>query len=160
MDKMKKLIDLMTDFETAMLVTKGLGHRLDGRPMAIAKIDEDGGLWFITSRHSGKVAEIASATEVCVTMQAKYQFVSVSGNVSIIDDRVMVERLWREAWRPWFPLGIDDPSLILLHVIPIAGEYWDNSGLTGWKYFTNAGIAYFRGETPETDEAMNARLKL
>jgi len=159
-DKMKKLLDLMTEFNTAMLVTKAFGDRLDGRPMAIAKIDEDGGLWFVTNRHSGKVAEISAATEVCVTMQGDNRFVSISGNASIVDDRLMVERLWQEAWRPWFPQGGDDPSIILLHAIPVAGEYWDNSGLTGWRYFTNQGIAYFRGETPETDESMNAKLGL
>ena len=39
MDTHKKLIDLLKDFDTAMLVTRGDDRSLDARPMAVAQVD-------------------------------------------------------------------------------------------------------------------------
>lgn len=36
-----------------------------------------------------------------------------------------VDELWSPMAKPWFPLGPDDPDLVLLHVITEGAEYWD-----------------------------------
>jgi len=158
-DKSKKLVGLLHHFENAMLVTHD-GSHLDARPMAIAKVDDDGGLWFVSDRQSSKVMEIKASTDVCVTMQSRNEFVFLSADASVIDDRAMLKKLWKDSWRVWFPDGVDDPAIILLHIVPRSGEYWDNSGLSGWKYLTKAGLAYFQGEPPKIDEDINASVKL
>lgn len=73
-DNAKKLVDLMKQFDNAMLVTHD-GSRLDARPMAIAKVDDDGGLWFVTDRQSSKMMEITASTDVGITMQGSNAFV-------------------------------------------------------------------------------------
>ena len=159
MDKKSKLIDLIRDFDTAMLITDSNG-KIVARPMAIAKVDEDGSIWFITDRDSGKVASLNEDRRVGLTMQVSRQFVSLSGVAEIHDDRVKIAAMWKEMWKIWFPKGKDDPSILLLKVDPSDGEYWDNSGLEGVKYLIEMGRAYFKGERPEVNEAVNASIKL
>lgn len=154
----KKLVDLIHQFDNAMLITHD-GDRLDARPMAIAKAEGDGGLWFVTDRQSSKVMEITASTNVGVTMQGHAEFVYLSADALVLDDRVMLEKLWQDAWRIWFSDGIDDPAIVLLHIVPRSGEYWDNSGLSGWKYQLKAGLAYFQGEAPVIDDEINSKVK-
>tara|TARA_R110002049_G_scaffold305056_1_gene501021 strand:+ start:69818 stop:70300 length:483 start_codon:yes stop_codon:yes gene_type:complete len=160
MDKKEKLIDLIEDFDNAMLVTHGNDEGLQARPMAIADATENGEIWFITDRNSGKIAEIESNPEVGVTMQSGNRFVMLSGTARVVDDQAKIESLWKEVWKVWFPKGKSDPAITLIHVVPSAGEYWDNSGLNGLKYLIKAGKAYFEGDKPAKDEKLNASVKL
>jgi general stress protein 26 len=147
----RKLQDLLQDFDTAMLVTRTPTGKLRSRPMALADVEPDGTLWFLTQRGSGKMEEIAGDMHVNVAMQSKSKFVSVTGNVSPVDDPAKVEQLWSEAWKVWFPGGKDDPNLLLLRVRGELGEYWDNSGTSGIKYLIEAGKAYLSGTLPDVD---------
>ncbi|SMP67195.1 General stress protein 26 [Neorhodopirellula lusitana] len=156
MNTYEKLVDLMNDFDTAMLVTRTDDGKLDARPMAVAELTDSGELWFVTDRTSGKIADLMLDREVAVTMQASGKYVSVSGEARVIDDREKVEALWSEAWKVWFPGGKSDPSITLLKIVPERGEYWDNSGFTGVKYLIKAGKAYMQGEQASTDESINA----
>ncbi len=146
-----KLRELLTEFDTAMLVTRTAEGQLRARPMAFAAVDPDGTLWFVTERHSGKVDEIAKDNHVNVSMQTARKFVSVSGTAAPVDDRAKVAEVWKEAFKVWFPGGKDDPNLILLRVTGDAGEYWDNSGTSGIKYLIAAGRAYLSGTRPDVD---------
>ena len=155
-----KLIDLLGEFDNAMLVTHAADGSIDGRPMAIAKVDSDGDLWFASDRHSGKVAEIKADDDVSVMMQQSNRFVSLRGKCQLVDDQSKKDELWREAWKVWFPGGKTDPSLVLLHIDATEGEYWDNSGAEGMAYLIRAGLAYVAGERAETGEAINAKVDL
>lgn len=160
MDTHEKLIDFIQDFSTAMLVTRSDDGSLDARPMAVAKAEDDGQIWFVTDRNSGKVADLMLDSEVAVTMQGSSKFVSLSGIAHPVDDRAKIDELWNEAWKVWFPKGKASDSILLLRVEPTRGEYWDNSGLSGVKYLLKAGKAYLQGERPSTDAATNASISL
>lgn len=155
-DKQEKLVSLLGEFKNAMLVTRASDGALDARPMAIAEVEDDGVLWFVTDRHSGKMAELMLDDEVAVTMQSFNQFAAISGTAHAIDDHAKVEQLWQETWKVLFPKGKTDPSMILLKIEPSRGEYWDNSGAIGLKYLFKAGKAYLQGERPESDDSINA----
>ena len=66
----QKLIELIRDFDNAMLVTRTEKGELDARPMAIAEATEQGTLWFVTERNSGKIADLMLDQDVAVTMQS------------------------------------------------------------------------------------------
>jgi general stress protein 26 len=151
-DPQKKLHDLLTDFSAAMLVTRTTAGELRSRPMAVAAVEDDGVLWFMTQRHSGKLEEIAADSHVNVAMQSGTKFISVSGDAAAVEDRRKVDELWNPMWKHWFPKGKDDPDLVLIRVTPDAGEYWDNSDLSGLKYLLAAGKAYFTGTKPDVDD--------
>lgn len=158
----EKLHDLLHDFDAAMLVTRAEDGHLRSRPMALADVDPDGTLWFMTQRHSGKVGEIVSDSHVNVALQSKLKFVSISGRATPVDDRGRIESLWNESWKTWFPGGKTDPSLVLLRVDPVSGEYWDNSGARGINYLIKAGKAYLSGTRPEVDDDLkiHGRVKM
>jgi general stress protein 26 len=147
-DRLKKLIG---HFDTAMLVTRTADGGMRARPLSIAESRADGGLYFSTAADSAKVAEIEANRQVAVTMQNGKRFVSITGTARVVDDRDLVEKLWTEAWRIWFPDGRSDPSLRIVIVEPIEATYWDVSGLTGLKYLFDAGKAYVSGTTPPSD---------
>ena len=147
-----KLHELLEEFGIAMLVTRTQEGQLHGRPMALAEVDADGTLWFLTDRHSAKVDELTHDGHVGVIMQSKTKFVSVSGRASLVDDRERVSRLWNVEWKVWFPGGKDDPNLVLLRVHGEAGEYWDNSETCGLKYLFEAGKALLTGSRPNVED--------
>jgi general stress protein 26 len=148
-----KLRELLKDFDAAMLVTRNAAGQLRSRPMAVADIEDDGTLWFLTERHSGKMEELARDNHVNVALQGKLKFVSISGAATPVEDRRKVADLWNESWKVWFPGGKDDPTLILLKVHGETGEYWDNSGASGVRYLIEAGKAYLSGEKPREVES-------
>ncbi|MCD0462815.1 pyridoxamine 5'-phosphate oxidase family protein [Roseiconus lacunae] len=160
MDKHEKLISLLEDFNNAMLVTRTSAGELDARPMAIADVEENGTLWFVSDRNSGKIADLMLDQDVAVTMQSSNKFVSVTGKCQAVEDRQKVDDLWNEAFKVWFPEGKSDPSIILLRIDPARGEYWDNSGLQGIKYLVKAGKAYWQGERPTPDASINAAVTM
>lgn len=108
-----RLSELLDEFDTAMLVTRAADGRLRARPLSFAG-EHDGRLFFSTAADSPKVAELEDDARVAVTMQDRARYVSISGTAEVSDDRALVDRLWRESWRVWFPGGKDDPALRLL----------------------------------------------
>ena len=101
-----------------MLTTRTADGELHVRPMAVAKIMPDDELYFATELSSPKVDEINENSSVTVTFQNSSEFAASYGTARIAKDRVVVEELWFEAWRVWFPGGKDDPNLCLLAITP------------------------------------------
>src|SRR3954471_868765 len=126
--RQRHLLEVIDNFDTAMLVTRTSDGALRSRPLAVADCREDGTIYFATSSDSGKVAELEDDPHVNVTLQNDRQYVSLTGRAEVVDDRALVDRLWSEHWKVWFPEGKDDPSLRLLAVHPEMAEYWDNAG--------------------------------
>lgn len=160
-DERKHLLELIDEFDVAMFVTCTGDGRLRARPMALADRDEgDPHLYFATSLDSPKVRELEQNSHVNVVMQSKSRFVSISGRAEVIRDRALVDRLWSEAWRVWFPGGKEDPHLCLVRVDADEAEYWDQSGGKGLRYLLKAAAAYVSRQTPERSREENAKVPL
>ncbi len=160
-EKQEHLHELVTGFDTAMLVTRVADGSLRSRPLQIADAEEDGLLYFATSIESPKVKEIEANPQVNVTLQDGRRFVSITGMASIVRERALIARLWSEAWKVWFPKGKDDPSICLLAVDAHAAEYWDQSGSKGLSYLFEAVSAYIKGTRPDDhDDTQNAKVDL
>src|SRR5438128_2288748 len=81
-------ISLLKKFHTAMLVTHAEGHELHVRPMAIAEVEEDGRLWFISGADTAKVHEIETDSHVhLIAQDGDSAFLSLTGRASLIGDR-------------------------------------------------------------------------
>lgn len=156
----EQLHEVLAAFEHGMLVTRTGDGALRARPMAVAEIGADDTIWFTTSDQSGKIDEIAADAHVCITFQEGHRFVSLSGEAFLVHDREKQRQLWREAWRPWFPGGEDDPHLVLLRVVPSEGEYWDRGGMQGLKYLFEAVRARVERRPMQTDEREHGRVEL
>lgn len=156
----ERLYDLLKDFDTAMLVTYPSGGLAHARPMAVAELRHDADAYFVTAIDSVKIEEIEANPSVTLTFQSAKQFASVSGRISVVRDRTVIERLWKDAWKVWFPKGRDDPAITMLKFDGERGEYWDNSGLSGLKYVLNAAKAVAAGEQPSVSSAQNSKVAL
>lgn len=151
-EKRERLRDLMEGMDVAMLCTRTDDGGMRARPLAVAAKREDGVLYFATAVESGKVHEIDRDPHVNVSMQDGRRFVSLTGTARLVDDRALVERLWSEGWKGWFPEGKDDPSLRILIVDPSEASYWDAAGAKGLKYVFEMAAAYLTGKRPSSDE--------
>lgn len=161
-DKRARLHDLIREFDTAMLVTRAADGGLRSRPLAIAKKLDDGQLYFSTSIDSGKVSDLHDEPEVNVALQDKRRFVSVTGTARVVKDRALIDELWAEDWKVWFPAGKDDPVLGIIVVEPREATYWDISGAKGLKYLFEAAKAYATNTRApsDDDEKHTAHVKL
>jgi general stress protein 26 len=159
-DNHRKLVELLEDFKNAMLVTRASDNDVHVRPMRVARLTEEGELYFVTSKGSSKVNEIMHDSHVDAIFQDKSKFVVVNGNANVIEDRELIESLWSEAWKIWFPGGKNDPTICVIQLAPVQVEYWDNEGLEGLSFAFAAAKAYIKGERPKTDSDQHGKLKV
>jgi general stress protein 26 len=152
-DDHHKLVELLREFSTAMLITHHGEHRLRARPMAIADIEDSGKIWFLSGEETAKVHEIEEDTHVHLTLQKdRVIYLSISGMATLIHDRSKVHELWDNSFEIWFPEGMYDPSLVLISVEPIEAEYWDNHGWQRVKTLVRAAKSYVTGSSTAKEE--------
>jgi general stress protein 26 len=112
---------------TAMLVTRS-GEQLVSRPMAAIVREDEGVIWFLTDRDSGKLDDIAVHPQVAVSFCEGSTHVAFSGVASVHHDRETIKDLWSTAAQAWYPKGPDDPLVLALRVDPAEAELWDGPG--------------------------------
>jgi general stress protein 26 len=149
---------LLRRFDTAMLVTRS-GRNLRARPMAIARAEPSGRLWFLCRAESGKLEELEQAPEVDVAAQGEGRFLSITGRARAVSDRGKARELWSERQRPWFPDGPEDPSLVLIAVEPERAEYWDRSDVSGAMFTLAAAEAVATGEPLADDVGKHGKVE-
>jgi general stress protein 26 len=161
-DNAKHLFELIATFSTAMLVTRTAESTLRARPLSVASSHDDGRVYFSTSIDSPKVLELDDDAQVVVTFQDSRRYISLSGTAQVLRDRLLIDRLWSETWRVWFPGGKDDPSLAIIAVTPSEGEYWDETGIAGARYVLRSIKGYVTGTKPpeKIDDRLNAKVRL
>ncbi|HEY9745239.1 MAG TPA: pyridoxamine 5'-phosphate oxidase family protein, partial [Oculatellaceae cyanobacterium] len=152
---LSKLHQLLKHFDTAILVTHGGGNSLHARPMAIAQVEDNCDLWFITAADTPKIHEIQTNDRVLVTFQERdTRFITLSGRAEIVQDQRKIDELWREMFKIWFPGGKNDPNLMLIRVRTEEGEYWDNAGVKRVAFVMDALRAYVSGQGMSISEGM------
>jgi general stress protein 26 len=156
----EKLHALLEKQDTGMLVSRGQDSLLRARPMAIAKLDDNENVFFITALDSSKVSELAAEPSVNVAFQQKGKWVSLAGTAHVIRDRKLVEQLWSKAFEVWFPDGPEDPNLVVVVVHPEEAEYWDDTGINQVKFAVRAVKAFAAGERIDSDRTEHERVKL
>ncbi|HET7608804.1 MAG TPA: pyridoxamine 5'-phosphate oxidase family protein [Gammaproteobacteria bacterium] len=147
MEDAAHLYDLLKGFDTAMLVTRSVDGHLHARPMLVAELHADADAYFVTSADSPKVAEVYADADVLLTFQSATQYAAVYGRVNVVRDRALVERLWSDAWKVWFPRGAVDPSIALLRFDAEHGEFWNDLSARGVRYAFETAKAYMIGNS-------------
>jgi general stress protein 26 len=147
-----KLVELLREFSTAMLITRDGDHHLRARPMAIANVENTGKIWFLSGEDTAKVHEIEVDTHVHLAMQKSNIYLSINGMATLVHDRSKVHELWDNSFEMWFSEGMYDPSLVLIAVEPIDAEYWDNHGWQKVKTLYRTAKAYVTGKGGAREE--------
>jgi general stress protein 26 len=92
----------------------------DGFPniKAMLKMENEGlkKIWFITNTSSKRVEQIKKNSKVCVYFVDPNEFkgLMLVGNIKIFQDKSSRQRLWREGFERYYPLGVDDPDYSVL----------------------------------------------
>jgi general stress protein 26 len=151
-----ELKQLLKEFDTALLTSVTPEGLIRSRPMAVQDSDEvlDCDLWFVTSSDSTKVGEIVQDRQVGVgAYRARDKsWLSISAWASFERDEELIRRLFKPAWKAWFPSGADDPTIVLLKLQVERAEYWEPAG-------GRARVLYERVKARLRGEAADAHLE-
>jgi general stress protein 26 len=121
--KLDDLYQLIDGIEIAMFTTRRHDGQLVSRPMATQKRHPGADLWFVTDVESQKMEDLERDPHVSLAYYnvKTWEWVSVSGTVSVSQDRALIHRLYEPDWKAWFgdeggarDGGPDDPRLALL----------------------------------------------
>lgn len=123
--KLDDLYALIEGIEIAMFTTRRPDGRLVSRPMATQQPEPGADLWFVTDIESAKVDELIGDANVALAYYnvKTWEWVSVSGTVTLSQDRALIRERYRPDWKAWFgdeggarDGGPDDPRLALVLV--------------------------------------------
>ena len=122
--------------------------------MHIARVDEgSGNVWFLTSKSGNLAKELrANGAVLLVFENENSAYLSMRGNAKVTEDKKLVQDLWKEPYKVWFPKGVDDPDIAAIGVDPSQAEYWDNQGVNKLQYLFEAAKAYVKGDRPHLDD--------
>ena len=121
-----KFWDAVDDSAFMMLGLKGSGFT---RPMT-AQVDKARQIYFFASKSEELVKGLGQADEAIATYVSKGQdlFASISGRLSISNDREKVDELWSPMVSAWYGGGKDDPDLVLLRLDGARADLWQANG--------------------------------
>jgi len=127
----KKLMELATDIDMCLFCTNLKGT--DGstcRPMSTAGVDENGDIWFFSTRDSDKNREIQKDNHVQLfySHPGKNSYMVVNGTAVVSFDKQKIEELWSPLAKTWFKEGVDDPNISLIQITNVNAYYWDTRG--------------------------------
>jgi general stress protein 26 len=123
----EKLKELVSRSRVAMLGTSENGLTRF-RPMSHVDIDDNGKIWFFTSKDSWKADDIHHnpMVQLIYINENDSIYLSVEGMARVVDDQQRMKELFNPFVKAWFPKGLKDPSLALLEINPVEMEYWTN----------------------------------
>jgi general stress protein 26 len=131
---------------TLMLGLDGVedGH---SRPMT-AQIEGDAGgpIWFFTASDNAVVQKLGEGHRAIAAFASKDHelFASIKGNLSLDNNRAVIERLWNPFVAAWYE-GKDDPRIALLRLDAEHAEIWLNASSL------LAGVKMLLGVDPKSD---------
>jgi general stress protein 26 len=153
--ELNELRELLQKFDTAVLITHAGEGKMRARPMAIAAVEENCGLWFISGRDTAKVHEIEHNTRVTIVCQDGHRVcIAVSGWARLVEDRGKLDQVWNDSFRTWFPRGKDDPGICLIYVRGEEAEFWKAEGAKAVRYIFDPEMAVAGGNHLDSDNSV------
>jgi general stress protein 26 len=124
-DGKEKLHEIIEEARTVVLLTHGEGHRIVGRPMSLVRINDEDEIYLVANIASKKVSEILQDSRVTISAQSGKGVAMIDGEAAISGNPKLVDELWTDSWKVWFPKGKTDPDIAILVVRPLEGTYWE-----------------------------------
>ena len=120
----QRFVDAVDGIRMLMLTTLAEGEP-HARPMAVQETEDDGTVWLLAARDSGKVDQIGADDHVGLVYVDKGTYVSATGRATVSTD---VERK-RELWNPWAEAWLqcepEDDRAVLIRVAVTGAELWE-----------------------------------
>ncbi len=119
---------IMKGVRTAMLTTVSEDGSLHSHPMTTQQADFDGDCWFIASDSADTIKHLTAQPKVNLAYSASSSWLSIAGSAEAVRDEAKKRELWNTFADAWFEDGVDDPSVILIHVTAESAQYWTTPG--------------------------------
>lgn len=147
----EEFVDLLSSFDVGMLTTLCAEHGLHTRPMVLASTSDNGEVYLLTDRESGKVDELEKDGRVTWCCQDnKGRYLTMNGVAALMSDPVKIDNYWKSEFDAWFPDG--KSQVILVKVEPTNGEYWNLSGLSRMKFYYEVAKAQITDSKPNLEQ--------
>ncbi len=126
-DAIQKLKELVKNGPTCHFITCFDQRPLPTRPMATLDVDDEGCLWFLSSRESGKDRQIQDDpyVQLLYANEGSAEFLSVFGTATVVVDMAKKRELYGPLVKNYFPEGPEDADLNVIKVKPMESYYWD-----------------------------------
>jgi len=144
-----KLWKALKDDRTVMLSLSGVeeGHSQPMTAQTLHDEDERGPIWFFTSKDTDLVKELTQSRRAVLHFASKGHdlFASLHGELTIDNNRQIIDQLWNNFIAAWYEGGKDDPKLQLLRLDPERAQVWLNENNL-W-----AAVKLLLGRDPKQD---------
>jgi general stress protein 26 len=125
-----KLWKALKSDRTVMLGLSGIeeGHSQPMTAQILHDEDERGPIWFFTSTDNDLVKSLSETHRAVAHFSSKGHdlFASLHGELTIDNDRAIIDRLWNSFIAAWFEGGKNDPKLQLIRLDPQRAQVWLN----------------------------------
>lgn len=118
------LIATCREAGVCMLSTLSEDGELVSRPMKVNAVDDDGTFWFFASASSDKIGAFEHDQRANVAFVSGEQWVSVAGDIDLVDDTEAKERHWALKSRSFIADDPHDPELVLLRMRTHTARTW------------------------------------
>ena len=125
-EAIREALALASRSDIAMLGTNGD----NGYPniKAMIKMENEGlnRIWFSTNTSSKRVGQLVRNSKACVYFVDFEQWMGLMlvGDVEVLQDMESRQRLWREGFEKYYPLGVTDPDYAVLRFTAQWGNYY------------------------------------
>lgn len=160
-EAIEKLKELSEKSRTCMFMTDLKNQPITCRPMSLNECDEEGNLWFLSSKASNKNFEISTdnIVQLIFMNNSNSEYLSIYGKAEIYTDKTVIDEKWSVFAKPWFKEGKDDPDVSVIKVVPSESYYWDTKAgkFISLLHFATAVIA---GKESDNSDGVEGGLKV
>ena len=102
----------------------------DGHPWIKAMLkmetDELTTVWFSTNTSSRRVTQFRNDPRACVYFVdfSDWMGLMLTGQIEVLNDAESRQRLWRDGYEKYYPLGISDPDYTVLRFSAASANYY------------------------------------
>ncbi len=125
-----RLWKAIKDDRTVMLGLAGIeeGHAQPMTAQILHEVDERGPIWFFTSTETDLSRSLTHSQRGVVHFSSKGHdlFASLHGELTLDNNRQIIDQLWNSFVAAWYPGGKDDPKLQLIRFDPERAQVWLN----------------------------------
>lgn len=117
------------------------------QPMAAFAEPDSNTIWFFTRDDSDLAREARPGKDGRLVLVSRNRevYADIRGTLDCLRDRKRIDRYWGPTVAAWYPLGKDDPHLILLRFTPEEGQVWMSTKglarLASWSLAFDVGKA-------------------
>lgn len=150
-EQLDKIQAVIKDVKFAMMSTTNKKGDIHAWPMTTNEVNlNNKEIWFIGDKSSDVVKDIKDDARIGLSYatQDEKNYVSVSANAELPDDKAKLDELWSPVYDAFFANGKEDENVQLIKVVPHGVECW-LSGSTVVNMFKMAAAALQDGKTAE-----------